>query len=166
MPDPALVGPQQLGFVVPDVRQAVRRWWDEYGVGPWTVFLVEPEDPEAFGKHEPYSMRVGVATWGPVQIELLEPVSGDTDYARSLAAHRGRPHFHHIKSGYEGELDAAVARLESRGHQVILRGNVPGASRFVYTQLDGEGIGCAIELTKLADPFSFPEIEEIYPPTE
>jgi hypothetical protein len=163
---PALLGPQQLGFVVPDVHRAVRIWFKEYGVGPWTVFLVVPEDPETFGVAEPYSMRVAVANWGPVQIELLEPVSGDTDYARSLAAHDGRPHLHHIKSGYEGDLDSAVGSLEDRGHQVILRGNLPGASRFAYTQVDGEGVGCVVELTQLADPFKFPEIEEIYPSPE
>lgn len=163
---PQLLGPQQLGFVVPDVRRAVRTWWTEYGVGPWTVFVVEPEDPETFGKREPYAMRVGIANWGPVQIELLEPVSGDTDYNRSLEAHGGRPHLHHIKTGYDGGLDAAVAGLETRGHRVILRGNVPDASRFAYTQLAGEGIGCAIELTMLADPFILPEIEEVFPPPE
>jgi hypothetical protein len=159
-----LSGPQQLGFVVPDVRRAVRTWWREYGVGPWTVFVVQPEEPETFGEASPYSMRVAVANWGPVQIELLEPIDGDTDYARSLVKHGGRPHLHHIKSGYDGDLDEAVDGLEARGHRVILRGNVPGASRFAYTEIVGAGVGCAIELTKLAEPFAFPTVDEIYPP--
>lgn len=166
MTKPTLSGPQQLGFVVPDIDRAVRTWWKEYGVGPWTIFTVEPEEPEIRGETVAYSMRVAVANWGAVQIELLQPVSGDTDYARSLAAHDGRPHFHHIKTGYEGDLDTAVDALATRGHKVILRGNVPGASRYAYTQLTGEGIGCVMELTRLAEPFSFPPIEGVYPPTE
>jgi hypothetical protein len=152
----------QIAFVVPDVRAAVRLWWAEYGVGPWTVFVVEPEDPEIEGAPQPYAMRVGVANWGPVQMELIEPVHGDTDYARSLAAHDGGAHLHHLKSGYEGDLDGAVAALEQRGHDVILRGDVPGTSRFAYTRV--EGVGCPIELTQLADPFVFPAVEEVYPP--
>jgi methylmalonyl-CoA/ethylmalonyl-CoA epimerase len=162
---PQLDGPVQLGFVVPDARAAARDWHAAYGLGPWTIFTVRPEAPEIEGRAEPYAMRVAVCQWGAVQMELLEPVDGPTDYVRSLEAHGGRPHLHHVKSAYQGELEDVSAALEARGQEAILRGHVPGASTFVYLRPE-QDLGCILELTRLADPFTFPEIEEIYPPPD
>src|SRR5688572_11335534 len=63
----------QLGFVVPDLEQAMEHWSGTIGVGPFFV-LSHIQFAETFYKGRPtkFDMSVGVAQWGEVQVELIQ----------------------------------------------------------------------------------------------
>lgn len=164
MPESAAPVPLQISFVVPDADEAVRIWHAQYGVGPWTLVNLTPDDPQVDGRHEPYAFRTALAPWGPVQLELIQPLDDRSHYARSLAAHDGKAHLHHIKLSSEDYQDAYDAMLAS-GHRVIQSGQLQETS-FAYFTL-GDAIGCAIERTTLqpGQPAGFlMGATETYPP--
>lgn len=156
--------PQQLCFVVPSVDEAVRIWHAQYGVGPWTLVSLAPDDPEVHGRVEPYAFRAAVATWGPIELELIEPLDERSHYARSLAEHGGKPHFHHLKTTCE-DYREAVGALVAGGHEVVQSGRV-GTTSFAYFSL-GDRTGCTIEQASRRPgdrPAYLTEGVETYPP--
>jgi methylmalonyl-CoA/ethylmalonyl-CoA epimerase len=155
---------QQICFVVPSVDDAVRIWHAKYGVGPWTLLNLAPDDPQVDGRDDPYAFRAAIATWGPIQLELIEPLDDRSHYAQSLAAHAGKPHFHHIKITNE-DYHAAFDELLASGHQVVQSGRV-GETAFAYFSL-GDETGCTIEQASRRPgerPSYLTEGVETYPP--
>lgn len=156
--------PQQICFVVPSVDEAVRIWHAQYGVGPWTLLNLAPDDPRVDGREEPYAFCAAVAAWGPIELELIEPLDDRSDYARSLAAHGGRPHFHHLKTT-SGDYRDAVDALVAGGHRIVQSGRV-GETAFAYLSL-GDRTGCTIELASRRPgerPAYLTQGTETYPP--
>lgn len=141
---PSLPQPDQICFVVPDIRAAARLWSERYGVGPWKLWRLDPEEPTVEGSPQPYAMTIAIAQWGSLAIELIEPLDEESDYARSLREHGGKPHFHHLKlpGGEHGEL---LEQLGEHGHTVVQSGSVAGIS-FAYLGLE-ESSGLLLELT-------------------
>lgn len=87
----------QNAWVVDDIEAACMRWVNEMGVGPF--FL--NEYPEGFfseityrGEASDLSMKVAIAQAGPVQIELIEPLTDISAYRDSVPA--GSEGFHHM----------------------------------------------------------------------
>jgi hypothetical protein len=44
--EPTFTDTMQIGIVVPDLDAAIRTYRDVYGIGPWEVFEVGPENTE------------------------------------------------------------------------------------------------------------------------
>ena len=66
----------------------MRRYVDDYGVGPWEVYEFDAgkaEDLREYGQPVERSWRLAVATVGQVQWELTEPLDEESVYARFLA---------------------------------------------------------------------------------
>ena len=95
-----LLGPAtQLGFVVRDVEQAMRRWIDTFGVGPFVCMergTAQPP-PVTYLRGRPVSveLKLAFAYMGEVQIELIEQRNdAPSPYAEFLAA--GREGLQHL----------------------------------------------------------------------
>ena len=66
----------------------MRRYVDDYGIGPWQVYTSaagKAEDFREYGQPVARSWRLAVATVGDVQWELIEPLDDESVYARFLA---------------------------------------------------------------------------------
>jgi methylmalonyl-CoA/ethylmalonyl-CoA epimerase len=94
MQEPGFNETVQLGIVVRDLEATVRRYEDDYGIGPWQVARIDlgdANDYREYGETVERSNRIAVATVGQVMWELIEPLDEDGIYARfSRREGRGR----------------------------------------------------------------------------
>jgi methylmalonyl-CoA/ethylmalonyl-CoA epimerase len=77
-------GVAQVGFVVKDLDAAVENWVKVFGVGPWHFYTYgKPlvRRMSYHGRPVEYRMRLALANIGPLRIELIQPLEGDTVYA-------------------------------------------------------------------------------------
>ena len=88
MREPVFNETMQLGIVVRDLEAAVRRYEDDYGIGPWQFARIDlgaANDYREHGEPAERSNRIAMATVGGVMWELIEPLDEDGIYARFLA---------------------------------------------------------------------------------
>ena len=163
MREPMFNGTLQVSVVVPDLDQAMRTYVDGYGIGPWHVYDFDPGNVEGMheaGKPVERSWRLALAQVGNVQWELVQPLDGDSVYARFLAEHG--PGVHHIGVAVP-DYDGTIAELTRRGHEVLLGGTYNGVT-FAYLSTDRD-LGIVTEIFDGA-PGRDQRPDAVYPPTE
>ncbi|MCG9895923.1 MAG: VOC family protein, partial [Fimbriimonadaceae bacterium] len=79
---------------------------------------------------------------GGIQLELIEPMGGDSSWQSGLDA--TGPGLHHIAFWTE-DAAADVAALREQGAEVWHRGDMGGAGQYVYLR-GGPLVGATIEL--------------------
>lgn len=109
MPEPVFTETMQIGIVVRDVEATVRRYEENYGIGPWQFFDVTPEiapDLREFGEPIKGGTRNATTKVGHVWWELTQPLDDHSIFARFLAE-KGEG-VHHIAVRAR-DFDGAVA---------------------------------------------------------
>ena len=112
--EPSFTETVQIGIVVRDLEATVRRYEDDYGIGPWHFQQIDPgaeHDYREYGEPAERSNRVAIATVGGVMWELIEPLDEDGIYARFLAE-KGEG-VHHVAVA-TADFDETVARAERK----------------------------------------------------
>jgi methylmalonyl-CoA/ethylmalonyl-CoA epimerase len=143
MREPVFNQTLQLGVVVRDLEATMRRYIDDYGIGPWQVHKFDAGKAKGFreyGQPVERSWRLAVATVGQVQWELIEPLDDESVYARFLAE-KGEG-VHHVAVATP-DFDETVAQAD-RGNGVILSGEFGGA-RVAHVGTDRD-LGVVIEI--------------------
>lgn len=80
----------QICIIVPDVEKVARVFCDTFGVGPWQFYTYGKPLVKRMtrnGKPTEYKMRIALANIGPLRIELIEPIEGDTVYKEFVEQH-------------------------------------------------------------------------------
>jgi methylmalonyl-CoA/ethylmalonyl-CoA epimerase len=121
----------QIGIVVRDLDAALRRYVDDYGIGPWQVHEFDPEtakDMHVYGQPVGRSGRGAVTRFattmiGGVMWELIEPLDEESIWARFLAE-KGEG-VHHIAVATPN-FDGAMAEQAERGKDPVLSGSFSG----------------------------------------
>ena len=121
----------QIGIVVRDLDATLRRYVDDFGIGPWQVQEFDPEsakDMREYGQPVERSGRGAVTRFattmiGGVMWELIEPLDEDSLWARFLAE-KGEG-VHHIAVATPN-FDGAVAEQAERGNELVLSGTFSG----------------------------------------
>ena len=143
MREPVFNGTVQLGIVVRDLEATVRRYEDDYGIGPWRfdrIDLGEANNYREYGRPVERSNRVAFTTVGGVMWELIEPLDEDGIYARFLAE-KGEG-IHHVAVATP-DFDGTVARAE-REDGLMLRCEHSGVDiAYLDTQRD---LGVVLEV--------------------
>lgn len=134
------VGPlHHTAVVVPDLEEALSFYKDVLGMRAGEPRLLAEQ-----------AVRAVFLESGGGRIELIQPVDGSSGVARFLAE-RGRPSLHHVC--YEvGDIDAAIAELESSGVELIdqaPRQGLEGRVAFLHPRASG---GVLIELLQPSHP--------------
>ena len=114
MREPVFNETVQLGIVVRDLEATVRRYQDDYGIGPWRfdrIDLGEANDYREYGEPVERSNRIAIAMVGRVMWELIEPLDEEGIYARFLAE-KGEG-VHHVAVATP-DFDETVARAERK----------------------------------------------------
>jgi methylmalonyl-CoA/ethylmalonyl-CoA epimerase len=114
MREPAFNETMQLGIVVRDLEATVRRYEDDYGIGPWRfdrIDLGAANDYREYGEQVERSNRIAIAMVGRVMWELIEPLDEDGIYARFLAE-KGEG-MHHVAVATL-DFDETVAQAERK----------------------------------------------------
>jgi 4-hydroxyphenylpyruvate dioxygenase-like putative hemolysin len=155
----------QIGHVVKNCDEAVKKWADDYGIGPWKIYEFNPNtvsDMIIRGKKEDYAMRLALCdNLGGVQYELIEPRDDKSLYAEFLKEHGEG--VHHIAFDTEN-YEETVKFYEDKGLPVFQGGTW---GKMTYTYLDSQkDLGLVAEIYKLQPDFEWPEPVAVYPPQE
>jgi methylmalonyl-CoA/ethylmalonyl-CoA epimerase len=90
----------QIGVVVADLEKATRHLTEIFGIGPFRIIDWPPEgrsDIQKFYYGQPgnFSARMAFTELGPVELELIQPVDGESIWASFLREHGGG--IHHLR---------------------------------------------------------------------
>ena len=143
----------QICWVTDDIGATETYLSQHFEVGPWTRLpdiRFAPED--CFLREQPADFVVHVSlayASGDLQLEIIQPVSGESIYSEYLRDNR--PGLHHLCFEVD-DMDAALATAAADGVEIAQRGSMMGGEmRFAY--LDGAHAGVPyIELAWLGDP--------------
>jgi len=162
-------GANHICIVTADLDRAVRRWWDRYRVGPWSVFSYDSSNMQAKvnGRPVDFKMRAALAQLGPAfRLELIQPLDELNPYADTLSRAGGADHVHHVRLDVP---DFARTRdeLVDLGLPVRLEASFTGGSpehRFQAMYFDArDDLGLLLEIGQASAGFSMPEPDYIYP---
>jgi methylmalonyl-CoA/ethylmalonyl-CoA epimerase len=142
--EPAFTGTGQIGIVVRDLDATLRRYVDDYGIGPWQIFEVTPENaPGLYHDGQPLkgSTRTAITMVGNVMWEVFQPLDEHGIFARFLAE-KGEG-VHHI-AVTTPNFDEVVAEQLQRGVTLPLSGSFSGVD-VAYLPTDRD-LGVILEI--------------------
>lgn len=154
----------QIGIIVEDLDEAVENYWRLLGVGPWHIYTYSKpfvKEMTYRGQEANYKMRLALAMMGPMHLELIEVLEGDSIYA-DFVRERGYG-FHHVGILID-DMQAAMAQAEAAGLVVIQDGQgygLDGDGHYAYLDTEKE-IGIMLEL--ISTPKRRVAPEAVYPP--
>ena len=140
----------QIGAVVTDLDQTIQALTEVFGFGPFRVFDWPPPDRSDieeyyYGKRVHFKARKGFVDMGAVELELIQPLEGESIYFDFLREHG--PGLHHIRFNIP-ELEPVVDYLAGHEIKVSQKGSGlrPGT---VWANFDTERlIGFTMEVMK------------------
>jgi catechol 2,3-dioxygenase-like lactoylglutathione lyase family enzyme len=83
-------GINQVAIVVKDVQKVAENYWNILGIGPWDIYAWEAPlvyDRTYHGKPSWAREKIALAQVGGVQLELCQPIDGDSVYQDFLMEH-------------------------------------------------------------------------------
>ena len=127
----------QVGLVVRDVEKTVERL-TSLGIGPFNEMVLSPEREEWFRDKRMYAdFKIYGAMIGDIQLELIQPLSGDSPHKEFLES-KGEG-IQHIACAVE-DVEKEVGKLTGQGASVLLRAKFPGGRGVAYMDLDAGGL--------------------------
>ena len=141
----------QIGVVVADVDQATHYLSEIFGIGPFRVIDWPPEgreDIQKFYHSEPgdFAARMAFTEVGPVELELIQPVSGRSVWADFLREKGGG--IHHIRFNVN-EIESVQAYLAGYDILPIQHGSGIRPGTMWMNFGSEEKIGFVIEVMKV-----------------
>ena len=153
----------QVGIVVRNLQAAMDGFSRALGIETWRVFTNSAPPLRCLYRRQAatYKVRVALANNGPLTIELIQYLEGDTIHRDFLAA--GREGVEHLGI-YVSDLDKVLARFKQQGFRELQSADGLGAKgdgRYVY--LDTEAaLGTILELIQAPSERLPPE--QVYSP--
>jgi hypothetical protein len=161
MRDQLFTETKQICIVVRDLEETMRRYVDDYGIGPWDVYEFNPAtltESRKDGEPSDSAWRLAIAMVGTVQWELIQPLDATSIYAEFLAA-KGEG-VHHVAVGAPS-FEEAVDTAKANGRRVIQDGVYKGAT-FAYLSTD-EDLGVVTEVFDWPPDLPRQEPDAVYP---
>lgn len=155
----------QICYVTNDYKTMIKRWYEDFQVGPWTIFAHSDEvtkDVVLDGKPvtEPFKFYCAFAWIGAIQIEVIQPVYGPSAYQKFLDE-KGLG-IHHIKEYVPDErLPETLKSYEEKGLNVYFKGRF---MEDLFFYLDSEkSIGSVYEIGNSPDLELDPKTISFFP---
>ena len=122
---------RHFGYIVRDLDATIDRYSKAFGVGPFR--MLEPEyfqkipymEKKYRGQDEDFLFRCGLAPFGPIEIEFIQPLKGRTVYDEFLREKGGG--LHHIAVDVPN-LDRLLTTLADQGIKPAMSAKRPGLS--------------------------------------
>lgn len=128
----------QVGIVVHDIDRAIEYYKDTLGLGPFVKLDIKFADVQYYGKPVDSFWKLAFCSLGPVEFELIEPVTGPSLY-HDFLKEKGEG-LHHI--GFDvKDFDAKLELCGKLGIKVLQMGRTP-VGGFAY--LDTGKVGGTI----------------------
>ncbi len=121
----------QFAYVVRDIAAAEAWFQNVLGVPTWTRMENMPFGADCSHRGAPadYAAHLSLGYMRDAQVELIEPVRGESLYTEFLKS-RG-PGLHHIAFDVP-DFGATVAALEDSGLELLAKGQMGPGSQFAY----------------------------------
>lgn len=137
----------QVGILVRDAEESAKRLEKLIGIGPFEILEPDYRDLTYRGKTGRFKMRIALAKAGPVEIELMQPLCGETIY-KEFAKRKGYG-LHHLAIRTDS-MEESVKEMEDKGFRVIQSGNRPGV-KWAYLSTE-EQTGVIFEFLEKKSP--------------
>ncbi|MCH2169564.1 VOC family protein [Myxococcota bacterium] len=135
----------QISYVVEDMDRALLTFEAIYG--PFTVIDTELEDTLYRGRKTSVKLRLGFGRSGPVEIELVQVLSGESPHAEHLDG--GGDRAHHVRFRVEN-LEKALEAFTGEGFEAIWYKRFEGGGpAFAYLEAPPHPGGPIIELLEM-----------------
>ena len=130
----------QVGVIVRDMEKAVE-YYSSLGIGPFKTLNVSRYDRRVYGKPmgDDHKNLLLVAQMGPIELELIQPVSGDSVQKQFLET-KGEG-INHL-GFFVDDLEKEVAKLVRKGFKVINSVKYVGGGGVAYLDTDRIGGVC------------------------
>lgn len=144
----------QNGYVVRDIRGAMKHWTEALGVGPfYFVETVPVVDFRYQGEPSDVEISVALANSGDLQIELIQQLNDAPSMFRDFlaAGHEGLQHIAYWSTDFEADLERAL----EFGYEIGQEGRIGDPGRFVYFTTDPSPAahpGTVVELSDVSGP--------------
>ncbi len=112
----------QVGYVVRDLDKALETFGPIFG--PFTTMDSALEGTNYRGESSDVTLRMAFGKSGPMEIELIEWVSGGSPHKEALDA--GREGVHHVRFRVASDFAAHRDRLVAKGFDVVWSHGFPG----------------------------------------
>jgi methylmalonyl-CoA/ethylmalonyl-CoA epimerase len=122
---------EQIGYVVQDIDQAVKEYYECFGIGGWQMYTYgQPLVSYARrnGKPLEYQAKIALSYFGETRIELIQQIKGDTVYQEFIERHGFGVHHLGI---YVSDIAPMLKEAEEAGIATTMEGSGFG--------LDGDG---------------------------
>lgn len=139
------LGPiEQVAYVVEDMERAI----EHYGAlfGPFQLSQTNMEGCTYRGQSADISLKLAVNNSSPVEVELLQPLEGESPLTEHLKQHGEG--LHHVRFRTQ-EIDAKLAELNERGFETLLYKRFGPGVAFAYLETPKEFGGHVIELLEM-----------------
>ena len=124
-----------VGIAVKDAEKAARFLSSVWNIGAPEVFDYEPKaDEMIYG--EPFKVRLVFIKFGPVPIELLQPLDNKSIWSKFIEE-KGEG-IHHIALGVSN-YDEMVSRLQAQDHPMLVGASFQG-ERWCYFDTSPGGL--------------------------
>jgi len=137
----------QVGIIVKDVEDTARKLEKMIGIGPFEILEPDYRDLTFQGRVGKFKIKIGLARAGPVQIELMQPLYGETIYDEFTQRKGYGLHHLGIKTD---NMEQSVKEMHEKGFRVIQSGNRPGV-KWAYLSTENE-VGVVFELIEKKTP--------------
>jgi len=113
----------QMGVVVSDIEKAVA-YYQSLGVEPFKTISVSSKDRQIYGKPAAdIKLDVRTSHFGPLEIELIQPIAGNSIQKEFLDSNKGDGVQH---LGFlVDDVEKAIAEMAKKGIKVIETGKYP-----------------------------------------
>ncbi len=130
----------QLGYVYKDAEKQAKVMESVWGMPPF-AFMENTSAINYRGKEVFYTAKLGFSRFFNKQIELIQPLSGESSHKEFLDS--GREGLQHISCIVEG-LDSYIEEFEKQRFKIIQSGNI-GKQHFAYFDTE-DALGIILEL--------------------
>jgi methylmalonyl-CoA/ethylmalonyl-CoA epimerase len=126
----------QVALVVRDLQKVVESYWHILGIGPWTIYSWESPfiyDRRYRGKPVSAREKIALAQVGDIQLELCQPISGQSIYQDHLM--RCGEGLHHLNFLADNP-DNVVEALADQGFPSLQSGRYGNVGAFNYIDIE------------------------------
>ena len=164
MKEPLFEKITQIALVVRNIDKKVKVFNDVYGMGPWDIYYMGPEnvkDLTVHGKKTKSRYKVALYKFGDIVMELVEPLDKNNIHYEFLKEKgEGLHHICYKVKNYKKVIDF----FKKRGMNITQDGWEFGESYYAYFDSEEE-LGHIAEIDNTADTPDFSPIpDEKYPP--
>ena len=122
--------PSHIGIYVKDLNNTIQFFRSMWGIGPWQIEEYEAtRDQIIAGPTEPYRVRLAFGNLGETQLELAEPLEGNSPVSEFVKTTGGG--IHHL-CFLVSNWDEMVSRLRGQGSDMYRGGLTNKGTRWCY----------------------------------